>query len=389
MKLNRIMSNNVTIGSLILCIATLTVPGPGGTGTVRGADAPPVRIKDITSVSGEHTNHLVGYGLVTGLAGTGGTNITTKRMAMLLQQQLQIRSDPVSREQLQRIQDKTDNISAVIVTAELPPHTKPNQKIDVLVSTLDNAKSLAGGVLIQTLLTGVDGETYAVAQGPISLNGGDFGGQAANVVKNHPVTGRVANGATVEVEVPTQVVRGGIVRLLLNQPEYETAERITDAINIQFPGTAETENPATVALRLPTQMLGSPYRFIAACQSLAVTPDMVARVVINERTGTIVVGDNVRLSRVAITHGNLVVTTAESPQVSQPSPLSGGQTAVVPRTDVSVTEQQSVMNVLEETMTVGDLAASLNSLGVSPRDLSSIFQMLKESGALHAELVIH
>ncbi|MCA9058053.1 MAG: flagellar basal body P-ring protein FlgI [Planctomycetaceae bacterium] len=366
----------------------IAVSGAGGTGTAMGTDAPPVRIKDITTVSGEHSNHLVGYGLVTGLAGTGGTNVSTKRLALLLQQQLEMRSDPTSREQIQRLQDKTDNISAVIVTAELPPHAKPNQKIDVLVSTMDNAKSLAGGVLIQTVLSGVDGEVYAIAQGPISLNGGDFGGQAASVTKNHPVTGRVANGATIEAAVPTTIVQGGKVRLLLNQPEYETAERIADAINLQFPETAVTEDPSTVALRVPTELLENPHRFVTACQSLSVVPDTVARVVINERTGTIVVGNSVRLSQVAITHGNLVVTTAESPQVSQPGPLSGGQTAVVPRTDVTVTEQQSVMNVLEQTMTVGDLAASLNSLGVSPRDLSSIFQMLKESGALHGELII-
>lgn len=345
-----------------------------------------VRIKDITQVAGEHPNQLVGYGLVTGLAGTGGTNDTTKRAALNILQRLGLRADPSLRERIQQSRDKTDNLSVVIVNATLPPHAKPGQSIDVLVSAFDDAESLNGGVLISTELTGVDGEVYAIASGPVSINGGNFGGDAAQVVKNHPTSGRIANGAVIEQEVPTTIFSNGTFRLLLRIPEYETSRRIAAAINDAVPGAAYVLDAATVVVAHPPEHQMPPLEFLSRCQQLMVAPDVTARVVINERTGTIVIGERVRLSRVAITHGNLIVTTVESPQVSQPAPFSEGQTAIVPRTDVGVTEERSVVNVMDQTSTVGDLAASLNALGVSPRDLSSIFQALKESGALHAEL---
>jgi flagellar P-ring protein FlgI len=348
--------------------------------------APPVRIKDITEVAGEHTNKLTGFGLVSGLNGTGGSGPITKQIALQMLQKLGVRADPRLVANIQRSQEKTDNISIVTVTAELPPHSKPQQRIDVLVSALDDATSLQGGTLIQTLLTGVDGTVYAIADGAISVDGGSFGGLASTVTKNHPTTGRIPGGAIIEVEVPTTIFREQGFAFLLRDSDYETATRVADEINSVAFGSAIVLDPTTIAVQLPADALAQPYGFVAMCQNLEVEPDVVARVVINERTGTVVVGENVRLSSVAITHGNIIVSTVETPQVSQPLPFSDGETVVVPNTTVDVAEQDAVLNLIDQTATVGDIATSLNALGVTPRDLSAIFQMLKESGALHAEL---
>lgn len=345
-----------------------------------------VRIRDITTLSGEHVNKLTGFGLVVGLANTGGTSPTTKQFALNVLQKLGDRADPIMRENIQRSQEKTNNMSVVMVQAQLMPHMKEGQRFDVSVSTFDNAISLAGGSLITAELLGPDGEVYALASGPVSLNGGDYGGNASKVVKNHPTSGRIPNGATVEREVPSTMIQNDCFRLLLNQPEFATAERITDAINVYSPGSAAVQDPACVIVRLPSNSIASPFKFVMECRDLMVEPGTVARVVINERTGTIVIGRDVKISKAAITHGNLVVSTVETPEVSQPNPLSNGETVTVPRTSVDVNEQGAAISVMEETITVADLAASLNSLGVSPRDLSSIFQALKEAGALHAEL---
>jgi flagellar P-ring protein precursor FlgI len=347
---------------------------------------PRVHIKDITTIRGEHPNTISGFGLVTGLAGTGGTTPTTKQFALLLLQKMGNRADPAMRENIQRSQEKTDNMSVVRVTVVLPPHAKNGQKLDALVSAFDNARSLNGGVLSETVLEGVDGTVYAIASGPVSLNGGDFGGKASSVTKNHPTTGRVPMGAIVEEEIPCRIFDGDVFHFLLRNPQYATADRMSRAINLYSPGSAAVLDPATVAVRLPSSALGDPHRFISECQELTVVPGNTARVVINERTGTIVFGSDVKLSKVAITHGNLIISTAETPEVSQPNAFSEGETTVVPRTSVDVMEQPGVISVIEETVTVGDLASSLNALGVSPRDLSSIFQTLKESGSLHAEL---
>lgn len=350
------------------------------------AGEPLVCIRDITQVAGEHPNQITGMGLVFGLAGTGGNSQTTKQFALNLMQKMGNRADPGLRENIQRSQEKTDNMSVVYVNATLPPHAKSGQRIDVIVSTFDNAKSLTGGILVSTELYGTDGEVYAIAAGPVSLNGGDFSGNAASVTKNHPTTGRIAMGATIEAEVPCTIFRDDVFELLLRSPNYLTAMNIANAINLYSPDSAIVRDPATIAVCLPPSAIGDQFRFVAECQELKVIPGSVARVVINERTGTIVIGSDVKLSQVAITHGNLIVSTVETPEVSQPAPFSQGETKIVPRTSVGVTEQGAVINVIEQNVTVGDLAASLNALGVSPRDLSSIFQMLKESGALHAEL---
>jgi flagellar P-ring protein precursor FlgI len=349
---------------------------------------PPVRIKDISQLAGEHPNTLTGLGLVTGLTSTGGSSQSTKQLAMTFLQQLGQRSDPIQREQIQRSLEKTNNLSVVVVQAILPPHAKKGQRIDVIVSTFDDAKSLQGGILQETFLTGPDGETYVLASGPISINGGSFGGQASTVTKNHATTGRVADGGVVEVEVPSEVYEQGQFHLLLNHPQFETACRMVAAINKKHPDVATVLDPATVQIRVPPYAMVDPYSFIAECEDLRIVPDNVAKVIINERTGTIIITESVRLSSIAITHGNLIVSTAESPQVSQPAPLSQGETTVVPNTTTDVVEEQAAVTVFDQSATVRDLAESLNALGVTPRDLSVIFQMLKESGALHAEIEV-
>ncbi|MCA9086265.1 MAG: flagellar basal body P-ring protein FlgI, partial [Planctomycetaceae bacterium] len=301
---------------------------------------------------------------------------------------LGLRADPQIRAIIQQAREKTDNISVVMVMATLPPYGKPGQKIDVVVAAFDDAESLNGGVLLRTPLKGVDGEVYAVASGPISTNGGNFGGQAASVAKNHPTTGRVANGGVIEGEVPTNILHQGFFHLLLRDPDVETAGQIAGVVNQIAPRTASIIDPGMVSIRVPESEIYAPFDFVSACLNLRITPATPARVIINERTGTIVCTETVRLSSVAITHGNLIVSVSESPDVSQPAPFSEGQTTTVPRTDVNLTEESRAINIVPTTATVSDLASSLNALGVSPRDLSSIFQMLKESGALHAELEI-
>ncbi|APZ90934.1 flagellar basal body P-ring protein FlgI [Fuerstiella marisgermanici] len=349
---------------------------------------PMVQVRDITDIAGEHPNELTGLGLVTGLDGTGGKSESTKRAAVEVLQKMGLRADPETRALIQQAREKTDNISVVIVKAMLKPHAMPGQRIDVVVSTLDDAESLNGGQLLRTPLVGVDGQVYALASGSISTNGGNFGGQAATITKNHATVGRIPNGAIVEHEVPTKIIHKGKFHLLLHEPSVETASRVCEAINMLMPDVAWIETPGMVSVHIPQKFIAAPFQYIAECLKVRITPDAPARVIINERTGTVVFTENVRLSPIAITHGNLIVRTMESPQVSQPEPFSDGQTAIVPRTEVDVMEETRAINVMSNTSTVHDLAASLNALGVSPRDLSAIFQMLKESGALHAELEI-
>ncbi|QDU40236.1 Flagellar P-ring protein precursor [Maioricimonas rarisocia] len=368
-----------------ICVAAMTCAGLGGTPLTAGD----VRIKDITEVEGVRTNQLVGMGLVTGLNGSGGKSPVTRRFAMNLLQRFGMRADPELRRLLQTdTSQKTDNLSVVTVTAELPSFAREGSRLDVSVAAFDDAKSLQGGQLIMTPLFGADGEVYAVASGPVSTGGFSFGGDAANVTKNHPTAGRIPDGAVIELNTLTPIGQGGFFRLLLNSPDFETARRIAEAINKLTPGAASVVDAAVISVKIPRENCHDVPAFIGAIGSLVVVPDTKARVVINERTGTVVVGDHVRVSSVLITHANLAVMTTEEPQVSQPAPFSEGETTTVPRTDLDVVEERAPINLLPETTTVGDLARALNALGVSPQDLSSIFQQLKESGALHAELLL-
>ncbi|MFV0445131.1 MAG: flagellar basal body P-ring protein FlgI [Planctomycetaceae bacterium] len=350
-------------------------------------DAADVRIKDITDVGGVRSNQLTGMGLVVGLNGTGGKSASTRKFAINLLQRFGQRTDPNLRALLDNnTQIKTASMSVVVVTAELPAFARAGSRLDVTVSTFDDATSLMGGVLIMTPLLGADGEAYAVASGPVSTGGFSFEGQAASVQQNHPTTGRVPNGAIVELETPTPLGQCGRLTLQLKQPDFETARRITESINQQLPAAARAVDAAVVEVHVPLNYQPDLPGLIGVLGGLTVQPDVPARVVVNERTGTVIIGEQVRLSRVLITHANLAIITGEQPQVSQPAPFSQGETTVVPRTDIEVREGESRVNVVDEFVTVGDLAQALNALGVSPRDLSSIFQQLKESGALHAEL---
>ena len=347
-----------------------------------------VRIRDLTEVDGVRTNQLVGLGLVTGLNGTGGKSPITRQLALNLIQRYGLRVDPEIRARLRNdTSEKTDNLSVVTVTADLPAFARNGQTIDVLVSAFDDAKNLAGGQLIMTPLKGVDGEIYAVASGAISTGGFAFSGDAVGAQKNHPTTGRIPNAATIERETCTPIGQNGVIRMLLRQSDFETARRIALAINTEYPAAARAIDSATVEINVPTPHTADVPAFIGQIGNLKVIPDRPARVVINERTGTVIIGENVRLARVLITHANLSITTAETPEVSQPNPFSQGQTTVVPRTQLNVFEDKSFVNEIDRQSTVGDLAQALNALGVTPRDLSSIFQQLKESGALHAELL--
>jgi flagellar P-ring protein precursor FlgI len=351
------------------------------------ADAGGVRIKDITDLDGARSNQLNGYGLVTGLDGTGSKSLVTQSTAVQFLKKKQVfaktfqdlPSDPIIR---------SGNISIVAVTAEIGPYSRKGSSIDVTVSALDDAKSLNGGTLLFTTLEGADGEVYATAQGGISTGGFLVSGAAASVQKNHPTVGRIPNGAKVEKEALGEICRHGCIRLLIRQPDYSTAQQISKVINDMFPYMAFAIDAGAVTIMVPKNRVGNVVGFASEIQSLEVSPDAPARVVINERTGTIVAGAQVKLSMVAITNGSLSIVKTEEPQVSQPNPLTNAPAVVVPRSKVGVTEQSGILRVVGPTITVGELSKALNALGVTPRDLISIFQAIDRAGALHAELII-
>ncbi len=291
-------------------------------------------------------------------------------------------------------QVQTDNvfrsrsISAVMVTAEIGPFSRIGSRLDVTVSVIDDASSLQGGTLLFTPLKGADGVVYAVGQGPLSVGGFTFGGAAASAQKNFVAVARIPGGGLVEHEARGEVMFKGRIHLLLKNPDYATARSIATGINEWAPGRALPLDAGTVEVDVPHEFRAHAVAFLSDLGNLEVLPDSPARVVINERTGTVVAGENVKIATVAIAHGNLAIVTRETPQVSQPNAFSQGRTVVVPRTNIGVTEQAASMYIAPQTVTVADLARALNALGVSPRDLISIFQAIKQAGALQAELVI-
>ncbi len=344
------------------------------------------RVKDLTLLEGSRDNQIVGYGLVVGLAGDGDSNADTtlRSLGNILQRYgLTIDSDDI----------KSKNAAAVMVTADIGPFLKPGARIDVNVASLGDAKSLQGGVLLQTPLLGADGRVYAVAQGPVATGGfigGAGGAGGATVQKNHPTVGVISNGAIVEREIASSFVRDNQLRLLLHNPDFTSAARMAEAINARWPAAASATDAATVAVMLPENYRGQDVAFIADLGSIEVRPDTMARVVINERTGTIVATSTVRLSQVAIALGSLTITVSSNIGVSQPNAFSpGGQTVAVPSTQTDVNEVKGGFTVLNEPPTIERLAAALNALGVSTREMMAIFQSLKRSGALQAELVIN
>lgn len=346
-------------------------------------EAGEVRVKDVARIQGVRENELLGYGLVIGLNGTGdkaGTLFTVQSITSMLQRMgIQVPRDRVG----------VKNVAAVVVAAKLPPFAKAGANVDVIVSSLGDASSLQGGMLLMTPLQAADGKIYAVAQGPVSIGGFNIeaGGTGEKVQKNHPTAGRIPNGATIEREVPTTVVQNQTLAITLNRPDFTTAGRLAEAIDRSLgAGRARAEDAATVRIAVePGQDL---IGLIAKLEHVRLTPDRVAKVVINERTGTIIMGSDVRISTVAIAHANLSIQIKSEFQVSQPGPLSGGKTAVVPKTEISVQEDKRKLSVMEEGASIGDLVQAMNALGVTGRDLISILQAIKQAGALQAELEI-
>lgn len=343
------------------------------------------RIKDIADVEGVRENQLVGYGLVVGLGGTGDTlrNVAFTRQAlnsMLERFDINVREADL----------RTGNVAAVIVTAELPPFAMQGSRLDVSVSALGDAQSLQGGILIATPLKASNGDVYAVAQGALAVGGFAAEGDAASVTRGVPTNGRIASGAIIERELDWNIAGQSIIRLALRNPDFTTARRMADAINA-FLGApaAAAQNPSIVALSRPASFSGDMVSLVAEIEQLRIETDMRARVVIDESTGTIVIGDDVRVSTVAIAQGGLTITVSETPVVSQAQPFAPeGETIVLPRTEVNVQEDMGDLGVLEGTVSLQELVDGLNALGVSPRDMITILQTIKAAGALQAEIEV-
>ena len=340
---------------------------------------PRVRIKDVVDVEGARSNQLSGIGIVTGLVGTGDKSPMAMQMMKNMLQQYGINVDERS--------IRSKNVAVVSLTADLPPYVKPGQTIDVTASTMGDAKSLQGGTLLQAPLMAADGKVYAVAQGPVLVGGYAAGGAAATTTKNIPTAGRVPRGAIVEREVPTGYADGGQMALLLHTPDFTTAQRISDTINSTFGAVSRPADAGRVVVDLPGQYVGAPTAFLAKMEKLEIEPDVAARVAVNERTGTVVMGGDVKISSVAVAHGNLTVSVAEDPNVVQPNPMSPGQTAVENRTDITVAEDGTSMIAMPATTTVRDLVRVINAIGATPRDVIAILQAINEAGALHGQLI--
>ncbi len=362
------------LAAALLLAATLTAPAR--------ADS---RIKDIVDIEGVRENQLVGYGLVVGLDGTGDS----------------LRNAPFTRQSLESMLERlgvntrdatlnTANTAAVMVTAHLPPFAVGGSRIDVTVSALGDADSLAGGVLLVTPLMGADGEVYAVAQGSIAIAGFAAGGDAAGVKQGVPTVGRISSGGVIERELAFDFAGLDQVRLSLRNPDFATASRVASAINRYLGGpAARATSPATVSLQRPAAYAGDMVSLISDIERLMVSPDLPAKIVIDEASGVIVIGEDVRVSTVAIAQGALTVSVRETPVVSQPAPFAdGGETVVVPRTDVAIEDEQSGLAVINDGVALADLVDGLNALGVGPRDLISILQALKAAGALQAEIEV-
>ena len=357
-------------------VFTLLLPVP--------ASAAGVRVRDLVMISGARDNQLVGYGLVAGLAGDGDKDqIYTKQSVanLLLRYGINVPTMTIS----------AKNVAVVMVTADIPPFVKNGARIDVTVASMGDAKSLSGGVLLQTPLLGADGKVYAVSQGPLVLGGfaaGEGGAGGATVTKNHPTTAQIVNGALVEKEIPTQFVHDNSVELLLRDPSFNSASIMAAAINEVFTNAARAMDSTTVLVQMPEGTEGSPVEFIARLNTIEITPDTPARIIINERTGTIVATAAIHISSCAVACGNITINVAQTLNVSQPAPFSNqGQTAVTPSTSTSVTENKSSLVALPELPTVDKVAAALTALGATPRDMMSIFQAMKQAGALQAELI--
>jgi len=343
------------------------------------------RIKDIANIRGVRQNQLFGYGLVVGLDGTGDGNkslFTVQSLTSMLEKMgVTINPNDI----------KVKNVAAVMITANLPPFARTGSRIDVLVSSIGDAKNLQGGTLLLTPLKGADGNVYAVAQGPISTGGFSYGkGTGTGVQKNFPTVGRIVGGALIEREIASNFNQREELTLALHAPDFTTATRVAHAINSAFGDTmAHTPDAGTIKVRVPELYRGRSVELVALIENLGVTPDTVSKVIINERTGTVIMGEKVRIATIAIAHGNLSIEVNQQNNVSQPLPFSsGGQTAVTTDRTMQVQEGQNPLFLVESGVSIGEVVRALNALGVSPRDLIAIFQALKAAGALQAELQI-
>jgi flagellar P-ring protein precursor FlgI len=345
------------------------------------------RIKDITSVAGVRSNQLIGYGLVVGLNGTGDQTTQTpftiqsiKNMLAQLGVVVTSNTDP-----------QLKNVAAVMVHADLPPFAKPGQTIDITVSSLGNAKSLRGGSLLMTPLKGADNQIYAIAQGNLIVGGfGADGADGSSVTVNVPSAGRIPNGATVEREAQSPFDKAGNLVLNLNSPDFTTALRVSESINKTLGDDVAVPLDATsIGVRAPAD-LSQKVAFLSVVENLIVDPAAAAaRVIINSRTGTVVIGNQVRVDPAAVTHGSLVVTISENPQVSQPAAFSeGGETVVTPQSEVAIEQEKNHMFVFNAGITLDELVAAVNRVGAAPGDLVAILEALERVGALHAQLIV-
>ncbi|MBC8285996.1 MAG: flagellar basal body P-ring protein FlgI [Nitrospinae bacterium] len=345
------------------------------------------RIKDLSGIQGVRSNQLIGFGLVIGLTKTGDSAVNVFFSIQAIASMLKKLGGTIPTSEIGQLQFK--NVATVIVTADLPPFSKQGDHIDVTVSSLGDAKSLQGGTLLMTPLKGPDNNTYAVAQGPLSIGGFSVSGSARGVQKNHLTVGRISNGALIEKEIKYDFNAKSEIILALKKTDFTTASRISKAINDNMKDDlASIVNGGTVRVRVPELYLSNTSTFVTRIESLDVTPDAEAKVIIDERTGTIVMGENVKISSVAVAHGSLFINIKEEPIASQPPPFApeGAETVILPRTRLAVGEGKDKLLVIPSSISLGDVVKGLNSIGVTPRDLIAILQAIKASGALHARL---
>ena len=342
------------------------------------------RIKDLANIEGIRQNQLIGYGLVVGLNGTGDTLNNTPFTKQSLQGMLERLGVNIRGQQI-----RTGNVAAVMVTANMPPFATQGTRIDVTASALGDSKSLLGGTLLVTPLLGADGNVYAVAQGSLAIGGFQVEGEAAKITRGVPTVGRLPNGAIIEREIEFSLATLGRLRLSLRNADFTTAKRIAIAVNdyIGAP-VAEPLDPSTVQLTLPQKFPQNLVAMLTEIEQLQVEPDQAAKIIIDERSGVIVIGRDVRVSTVAVAQGNLTVTVSEAPQVSQPQPFARGRTVVVPRTSVHAVEDGKKLALVHEGVSLQQIVDGLNALGIGPRDLITILQAIKAAGAVQADIEV-
>lgn len=347
--------------------------------------ASPIRIKDLVEFDGVRSNDLVGYGLVVGLNGTGDGLRNSPFTEEIMSNILERLGVNVTGEQF-----RPNNVAAVLVTASLPPFARTGSPIDVTISAIGDADSLLGGTLIMTPLNAADGEIYAVAQGTIIAGGVSAGGDGGGVIQGVPTAGVIPSGATVEREVAFDFTKLVVIRLALRSPDFTTAARIENAINQAYGrGVAVMLDAGTVRLDIAATRAPSPAHALVQVENILVEPERRARVVVDQRSGTIVMGEDVRISRVAVSQGNLTLRIQEAPLVVQPNPFSTGQTIIVPNTNAAINEEPGIgLAEIQEGTSLSEVVAGLNALGVSPRDMIDILKSIKAAGALHAEFVV-